>query len=127
MVTLLYGEAFLPSGFVLVILLPGVLMLTFFKVLNMDLAGMGRPWVAMWAMVPALIVNVVLNVMWIPAHGANGAAAASTFSYGIAAVLFLVAYSRETGIPVREIIRYRSSDFAPLFKLAQAHFNTVTK
>ena len=49
---LMFGSDFLPSASVLAILAPGVLLLTIFKVLNMDLAGKGKPWVSMKAMVP---------------------------------------------------------------------------
>lgn len=123
----LFGEAFLPSAKVLVILLPGVLLLTLFKVLNMDLAGKGKPWVSLVAMAPALVVNVVLNVLWVPAHGANGAAAASTVSYSVATVTFVIAYSRVTGIPMLEIVRYRASDLAPLRRLLGHRAATVTR
>lgn len=110
-IELLFGAAFLPSTSVLIYLIPGVLLLTIFKVLNMDLAGRGKPWVAMTAMVPALVVNVVLNIIWVPDFGANGAAIASTISYSIAALLFLWVYSREVKIPIRQILRYEKQDF----------------
>lgn len=111
MIELLFGKAFLPSATVLLYLLPGVLLLTIFKVLNMDLAGRGKPWISMKAMVPALVVNVVLNIFLIPIMGANGAAVASTVSYSLAAILFLLIYSKEVQIPVKEIMHYRKSDF----------------
>src|SRR5690606_3210131 len=57
MVTM-YGEEFRASSAVQKILLPGILLMTIFKVLNMDLAGKGKPWIAMLAMSPALIINV---------------------------------------------------------------------
>lgn len=126
-ITLLFGEAFLPSGRVLAILLPGVLLLTFFKVLNMDLAGKGKPWVSLKAMAPALVVNVALNILWIPEYGADGAALASTISYSTAALLFLYVYSREVHIPIREIVRYRRDDFAPLRQLLRAPAKRVLK
>ena len=61
-ITLMYGEAFVGSVIVLNTLLPGVLLLTIFKVINMDLSGKGKPWVSLKAMVPALIINIVLNL-----------------------------------------------------------------
>jgi len=107
----LFGDAFIRSSKVQQILLPGVLLLTIFKVLNMDLAGRGKPWTSMIAMVPALIINVVLNILWIPTMGADGSAYASLVSYSFAALAFYVVYSVKTGIPLREIISYRASDF----------------
>mgnify|MGYP001440970920 CR=1 FL=1 len=112
----MYGEAFANSSEVLNYLLPGVLLLTIFKVMNMDLAGKGKPWVSMKAMVPALIVNIALNIYWIPAYGANGAALASTISYSMAALLFLKFYSTEAGISIKEILTYKKDDFKPILK-----------
>ncbi|GAA4244245.1 MULTISPECIES: flippase [Winogradskyella] len=118
-IVLMYGESFVGSVMVLNTLLPGVLLLTIFKVINMDLSGKGKPWVSLKAMIPALIVNVVLNLLFIPEYGAVGAAIASTISYSIAALLFIHFYSKETKIPVLEIIRYRHSDFQPIVQLLQ--------
>lgn len=113
----MYGEAYRGSISVLNYLLPGVLVLTIFKVMNVDLAGKGKPWVSMKAMFPALIMNIIFNLLWIPKYGANGAALASTISYGVAGVLFLFLYSKEVGIPVKDILFYKKSDFKPIINL----------
>lgn len=113
----MYGEPFRGSITVLNYLLPGVLILTVYKVMNMDLAGKGKPWISMKAMIPALIINIIMNFLLIPNYGANGAAIASTISYSIAGVLFLHFYSRETQIPVLTIIKYNKSDFDPIINI----------
>jgi O-antigen/teichoic acid export membrane protein len=110
----MYGEMFRESTSVLNILLGGVLLLTIFKVMNTDLAGKGKPWVSLKAMIPALGINILLNILWIPEYGADGAALASTVSYSIAAILFLYFYSKEVGIPITTILRYKKSDFDPI-------------
>ncbi len=113
----MYGREFYDSIRVLQILLPGVVILTIYKVMNMDLAGKGKPWISMKAMIPALIINVVINVLLIPKYGATGAAISSTLSYSIAGFLFLYFYSKETQIPLATIIRYNKSDFNPLINI----------
>lgn len=114
----MYGKAFFGSISVLNYLLPGVLILTIFKVMNMDLAGRGKPWIAMKAMVPALIINVVLNLILIPKYGANGSAISSTVSYTASGILFLFLYSRETQMPIKDIVAFRKSDFNPIKNIA---------
>lgn len=116
-IVLMYGESFSGSVMVLKTLLPGVLLLTIFKVINMDLSGKGKPWVSLKAMIPALIINVILNVIFIPKHGAIGAALASTISYSLAALFFIFFYSKETKIPILDIISYKVSDFQPIIQL----------
>jgi len=116
-IILMYGEAFEGSVMVLNALLPGVLLLTVFKVANMDLSGKGKPWVSIKAMIPALIVNVILNVIFIPEYGAVGAALASTISYSIAAILFLFFYSTETQISISDLIILKKTDLKPFFQI----------
>src|SRR5690606_29363917 len=89
----MFGEEFKESISVLNYLIAGVVLLTIFKVMNMDLAGKGMPWVSLKAMVPALIINIILNILLIPDYGADGAAIASTISYSFAGLVFLHFYS----------------------------------
>lgn len=116
-IVLMYGNAFVNSVLVLNVLLPGVVLLTVFKVINMDLSGKGKPWVSLKAMLPALIINIILNFILIPQQGASGAALASTISYTIAAILFVHFYSKEVSIPIKDILGYKKSDFQPFIKI----------
>jgi O-antigen/teichoic acid export membrane protein len=96
------------------ILLPGVVLLTVFKVMNMDLAGKGKPYIAMKSMVVPLVINVLCNLYFIPLYGSKGAAISSLISYSSASFFFLYFYSKETQIPIREILGYKKSDFEPI-------------
>jgi len=113
----MYGDAFYGSISCLKILLPGVILLTIFKVMNMDLAGKGKPWVSMKAMLPALVINVVLNILWVPEYGADGSSWASTISYTVSALLFSYFYCMETGLSFKELFKYKSSDFDVIFNI----------
>lgn len=110
----MYGEKFINSIIVLQWLLPGVLLLTVFKVLNMDLAGKGKPWLSMIAMSPALVLNLVANYFLIPLYGAKGAALSSTVSYSFAAILFTYLYCKELDMPFKDLAHFKKSDFYPL-------------
>lgn len=113
----MFGNKFYDSILVLNLLLPGVVLLTIYKVMNMDLAGKGKPWIAIFAMLPALVVNILLNLYLIPIYGAAGAAFSSTISYSVAALLFLFLYSRTAKISVVEIISYKKNDFEPILSI----------
>lgn len=106
----LYGKHFEGSIMVLRLLLPGVFFLTIFKVLYMDMAGRGKPWLSMKAMIPSAVLNIILNIVWDPIYGANGAALASTISYVFGAFLFLWIYSKDTGIAIKDILSFTSED-----------------
>lgn len=113
-ILIMFGIEFIKSTEVLQFLMPGVLLLTIFKVLNMDLAGKGKPWISMKAMIPAVIINIILNFLFIPAYGANGSAISSTISYSMATILFLHFYSKEVQIPIKEILHFSKADFQPI-------------
>lgn len=119
----MFGENFRGSIKVLEYLLPGVILLTIFKVMNTDLAGKGKPYVAIKGMLPALLINVALNVLWIPEYGAQGAALASTMSYSFAAILFLYFYSKEVELSITEILFYKKADFEPILRLFKGYKN----
>lgn len=116
----MYGNEFFGSIKILQILLPGVIILTIFKVMNMDLAGKGKPWISMKAMLPALILNIAVNLILIPKYGGMGAAISSTVSYSLAGILFLYFYSKETQIPVSTIIGYKKTDFDPIINILKS-------
>ncbi|HZN37883.1 MAG TPA: polysaccharide biosynthesis C-terminal domain-containing protein [Planctomycetota bacterium] len=94
----------------LVFLTPGTIAYTVSKVLQADLAGRNRQEVSLRAQWVAFMVMVVLDLILIPAHGALGAAAASSIAYVSATVYTLRAYSRETLVPVLHCLVLRRSD-----------------
>jgi O-antigen/teichoic acid export membrane protein len=90
-----YGEAFAGSVLALRLLLPGMLGVSVYLLLHSDLTGRGRGQVTLGVFSLALLLNVALNLAWIPRWGAAGAALASTVSYNVGA-LGLVVYYRRT-------------------------------
>ncbi|WP_316742784.1 flippase [Pedobacter antarcticus] len=107
----LYGEKFAHSAEVIRMLIPGVMLMVLYKVLYMDMAGRGRPWMSMEAMIPAVILNVILNYFLVPKYGAVGSSIASTISYSLSAIVFVVRYSQYTGISLRSIFTYTADDW----------------
>lgn len=110
-----FGAAYAESASVLRMMLPGIVAFTVFRVMNMDLAGRGKPHLALYSAVPALLVATALNVTLIPRMGAQASALASSLGLTLAAVVMSVVYSRETGLPLGEILRFRLNDF-PSFR-----------
>ncbi len=116
LISLAFGDAFLGSVQTVWILLPGVVLLTTLKVAHVDLAGRGKPWLSMYATLPALLVNIALNIALIPAYGANGAAIASTASYSLAGLCTVPIYAAAIGSTLAQLVTIRRADFAALFR-----------
>lgn len=110
-VPLVFGAKYLSSVLVMQTILPGILMVIVFRILSGQLSGMGRPEVALKAFIPALLLNVLLNYLWIPAYGAMGSVLATNISYTIGSAIYLIAFSRIAGMPVGEILKFGKEDW----------------
>ncbi|HEY3334186.1 MAG TPA: polysaccharide biosynthesis C-terminal domain-containing protein [Candidatus Limnocylindrales bacterium] len=109
-VELLYGSAFAEAGVALRWILPGIVAYSVVAVLSRYLVGRGRPGLATGAMLTGLAVNVVSNVVLIPALGIIGAAMSSSLSYWITAILILAAFHRLSGRGLGETLILRPRD-----------------
>lgn len=109
-IVLMYGEAFLGSSNVFIVLIPGVFIMVIYKILYMDVAGRGMPWKSMESMIPAIIANVILNYFLIPKYGAVGASISSTISYAVAGLSFIFVYSKLSNISIKEIFTFTQAD-----------------
>lgn len=94
---LVYGEAFLGAAEPVWILLPGGLFWAVAVVLSWWFMGQNRFGVLTLAALAIAAVNVLLNVLLIPTHGALAAAWTSTLCYALHALLFAAAFLAGSG------------------------------
>ena len=81
LVPLIFGAAFVSSVPMIQAILPGVLILVGFRILNSMLVGKGKPEIAIYAFVPALVINFIANIFMIPRFGGMGAVWSTNISY----------------------------------------------
>lgn len=110
-VPLVFGEEFARSVPMIQTVLPGILILVGFRILNSRLTGMGKPQIAIYTFTPALLINFILNLILIPRFGGIGSAWATNISYAAGSIIFVIVYSRLVKMPVRDIFKFRQSDF----------------
>ena len=112
LVHLLFGDRYTPSIPIIRTILPGILFFVILKILNSQFVGSGKPQLTLIALLPALLINIVLNILFIPSYKGMGAAIATNISYFSACFLLVMVYSRAFNTKLAEIFRYRRSDFA---------------
>lgn len=112
LVPLVFGKEFAASVTILNLILPGVIILVVFRVLSGQLAGIGKPQYAIYVFVPALIVNLGLNFLWIPEYGAIGAAWASDISYAVGTIGYWLVFSRVMKVSRWEILKFGKKDIS---------------
>jgi O-antigen/teichoic acid export membrane protein len=113
-VPLLYGPDFAPAVPIIALLMPGIVAMAAFKILNVELGGKGKPWVSMLVVVPALALNFGAGWVLVGEYGALGAAAAASLAYVTLAVAYVGLYCRVSGMTAAEVLRPRRSDLALL-------------
>jgi len=116
-VPLIWGDKFIPSILVIQSILPGILFISIFRVLSSRLSGIGKPQVAIYVFLPALVLNVLLNFLWIPKYDAFGAVLATNVSYTLGTLGYIFVYSRIVKMSVLKIFAFQKSDFAFLTEM----------
>lgn len=107
---LLYGEAFLPAYSVTVILVFGVLSMSYFKLIGTLLLAQGKRYMYLLLLSASVVTNIVANLFTIPLLGMNGAALSSVLSYTVAGVAFLAYYVRTYQVPLRDVFLFNKED-----------------
>ncbi|MBN2214129.1 MAG: polysaccharide biosynthesis C-terminal domain-containing protein [Bacteroidales bacterium] len=116
LVTFLFGEKFIPSIPVIRTILPGILFFTVLKIMNSQFVGTGKPQLTIYALLPSLLVNVLMNLYLIPLYGGIGAAIATDISYFTGSFILVFIYSRTYSVTIKEIFVYRKSDFLKVWR-----------
>jgi O-antigen/teichoic acid export membrane protein len=116
---LFFGNKFIPSIDIVRLMLPGILMFVIVRILSGRFAGAGEPKMLIILFVPVLLVNIILNLFWIPKYGGLGAAMATNVSYTLGAIGMLILFSVKMHIPFGEVVLYKRSDFDFLKKIGK--------
>jgi O-antigen/teichoic acid export membrane protein len=106
-----FGLKYIPSISVVQYILPGILFIIVFKVLNGHLSGIGKPYISALVFIPSVFINIGLNFLWIPDYGAMGAVMATNISYTIGAILLIVVYCKYMKVSVLELVKFKRTDF----------------
>jgi len=104
LIELLYSEAFSPAIIPLFILLPGILTAGISRIITSDLMARGHPGVILWSGLSALVANIILNLVFIPNMGVEGAALATVISYTLNTLILVMVFIRISGLSAREVL-----------------------
>jgi O-antigen/teichoic acid export membrane protein len=107
-----FGAAYAPAVAPMIALLPGVVMLGVQRVCGPPVLRAGRPSVIAGIYACTLLVNVGLNIVWIPRYGIIGASCASSVSYIVGSLLFVTVTARLAHMPIVKAIRFDAADRA---------------
>lgn len=113
---LIFGSKFAPSMAVVQTILPGVVIFMVYRIIESYYAGLGKPLLSVRILFMSAILNILLNIWWIPRYGILGAAWATNVSYSLATLVFLWFFRKESRLPWPDILLPRLSDWQRLHK-----------
>jgi O-antigen/teichoic acid export membrane protein len=125
-IPLLYGSKFDLAIRPLLVLLPSAIVMSIYQLLTRSFTSDARQEINIAAAVVALGLNAALNFWLDPTLGATGAALANDIAYGIAALILLVAFVRESGLGVRKTLIVERADLEDLFRAARRVLERVS-
>ena len=103
-IVMFFGAEFLPSKIPLLLLLPGMISLTLWKIIATDMIAEGFPTEYSLTALISLISMVILDVLLIPQYGINGAAFATTIAYACSTISIIFIYRRFTKVAFRDLL-----------------------
>jgi O-antigen/teichoic acid export membrane protein len=110
LINFLYSKDFAGAILPFRILLVGILAVSGWHVLANDLSARGRPMLNTWAIGASVLLNIILNILWIPIWGISGAALATTISYTIMFLITSIFYIKISGNKIKDIIFIKKDD-----------------
>jgi len=123
LVPYVYGDDFSRAKEVIVLLFIGIVFASIAKVSYSYFTSKGKPIVHLCVTALTLSTNIVLNLFFIPIWGINGAALASTISYTVYGLSYLIIFRVMERIPFRDffyISKEEIHDLVNLFKNAMS-------
>jgi O-antigen/teichoic acid export membrane protein len=121
LVPLLFGKAFAPSVLPFLILLPGVVVFSIYRMLSYDIVARGHPLRVSATAAAGLACNIGVCFLLVPSMGAAGAAWGNVAGYVMSSIIVTILFIHLTGTRLRDILLFRRSDvrlYRDLFKKA---------
>jgi len=98
LILLLFGQDFGNAEAALLVLLPGIVVLSIGRVVANDFASRGWVGINMWLAGIAMLTNAIANLILIPSYGIIGAALGTTIAYVVSVLVRLLLQQKLSGI-----------------------------
>ncbi len=116
-IKLVYGNAFSDSYSVSVILFIGTIPMIFFKMINTLYIANGKQKTSFKILLVSVIINIVLNYLFIPRYGIIAAAISSVVSYSVCGMIMLLTFTKKYRIVINEVFFPNEKELIKIKKL----------
>lgn len=116
LVVLVYGETYIPAVRPFLILLPAIVLTSLRHVFFRNFAARGNPGINSSILFFSLMLNVILNILFIPRWALEGAALATAISYAACIVTSIFVFKKFSKEPMGNILILRTEDIRYIIK-----------
>ena len=102
-------------------LIPGVVLLSYARILSHFFAGIGRPEINTYVASFTTLLNISLNIYLVPKFGVKGAAIATSITYASNMIIKSTIFGWKNKVSVIDFLIMKPSDLL----LYQSYFNKV--
>lgn len=110
LIGLIYGSDYNESILPLKVLLVGIFSLSLGKILANDIAARGKPELNAVSNLVGLVINVSFNILFIPRFGIIGAAMATSISYTLTSIIFLISFLKLTKLSLKDLFIFNKDE-----------------
>ena len=113
----MYGAEYTGAYSIILITATGILVVSYFKFIAQYNIVNKKQFLNVAMLSIAIIVDVVLNLLFIPIWGINGAAFATSIGNVVCGIVFIIYFCHRTGIRFSEMIIPQKEDIKLLTKV----------
>lgn len=116
---IMYGSEYSGAYAVTLINMIGTVFMVFFKMISQYNIVNKKQIVNVIMLSVSVVLNIICNLIFVPLFGINGAALGSTIGYLACAVVFLIYFSKKSGIPIKDLILIRKDDLSRIKSISK--------
>lgn len=104
-ITTLYGDDFAGAYPITLVIFIGTFPMILYKLIHPLYIARGELKPIVLLLLLSVIINSILNIIFIPSYGGMGAAVATVFSYSVCGISFFIIFKKETKVRVTDSIK----------------------
>jgi len=103
-IQMFFGKQFVLSVKPLFILLIAMYFWSLLSIITQFFAANNYPWKAVYIWIPGIVLNIVINWIWIPKYGMLAAAWSSVLAYGLTFMLHFILLNKYQKVHLKELL-----------------------
>ncbi len=116
-IKLVYGNSYIESYGVSIIVIFGTFSMMYFKLLGTLFLAQGKWNFYFLTLLGSVVLNITSNFLLIPLIGIYGAALTSLLSYSFAGIVFILKYCKTYKLKIQDVLFIRTDDLKSIYKL----------